>query len=57
MKELKSLIGKLGHAAQIVQQGKTFLRLMFELKARMGNTHLFTVFVFHLGSFSMNRSI
>ena len=36
VKELESLIGKLGHAAQVVQPGKTFLRRMFELKARMG---------------------
>ena len=37
LKELESLIGKLGHAAQVVQPGKMFLRQMFELKARMGH--------------------
>ena len=38
VKELESLIGKLGHAAQVVQPGKTFLRRMFELKSRMGQS-------------------
>ena len=37
LKELESLIGKLGHAAQVVQPGKMFLRRMFELKARVGH--------------------
>ena len=35
-KELESLIGKLGHAAQVVIPGKTFLRRMFELRSKMG---------------------
>jgi len=34
--ELKSLIKKLGHAAQVVVPGKTFLRRMFELNRRWG---------------------
>jgi len=34
-KELESLIGKLGHAAQVVVPGKTFLRRIFELKLKM----------------------
>ena len=33
MKDLESLEGKLGHAAQVVPPGRTFLRRMFELKA------------------------
>ena len=33
MKDLESLVGKLGHAAQVVQPGRTFLRQKFELKA------------------------
>ena len=36
MKELESLIGKLGHAAQVVTPGKTFMRRMFELKVKVG---------------------
>ncbi len=36
VKELESLIGKLGHAAQVVTPGKTFMRQMFELKAKGG---------------------
>ena len=32
-KELKSLTGKLGHAAKVVQPGKTFMRRMFELQS------------------------
>ena len=35
-KELESLVGKLGHAAQVVPPGKTFMRRLFELKAAMG---------------------
>ena len=35
-KELESLIEKLGHAAQVVILGKTFLRRMFELRSKMG---------------------
>ena len=35
-KELESLVGKLGHAAQVVRPGKTFMRRLFELKAAMG---------------------
>ena len=37
-KELESLIGKLGHAAQVVQPGKTFLHRMFELKSKMSQS-------------------
>ena len=33
MKDLESLVGKLGHAAQVVPPGRTFLWRMFELKA------------------------
>ncbi len=33
IRELESLVGKLAHAAQVVQPGKTFLRRMFETKA------------------------
>ena len=37
MKELESLAGKLGHAAQVVQLGKPFLRrILYERKAKMG---------------------
>ncbi len=36
MKELESVIGKLGHAAQVVTPGKTFMQRMFELKAKGG---------------------
>ena len=35
LKELESLIGKLGYAAQVVTPGKTFMRRMFELKAKV----------------------
>ena len=35
VKELESLIGRLSHAAQVVQPGKTFLRRLFELKSIM----------------------
>ena len=36
VKDLESLIGKLGHAAQVVVPGKTFLRWLFELKGKVG---------------------
>ena len=35
-KEMDSLIGKLGHAAQVVAPRKMFLHWMFELKEKMG---------------------
>ena len=35
-KELESLVGKLGHATQVVPPGKTFMRRLFKLKAAMG---------------------
>ncbi len=31
-RELESLVGKLAHAAQVVQPGKTFMRKLFELQ-------------------------
>ncbi len=31
-RELESLVGKLAHAAQVVQPGKTFMRRLFELQ-------------------------
>ena len=34
--ELESLVGKLGHDAQVVPPGKTFTRRLFEPKAAMG---------------------
>ena len=41
-KELKSLVGKLAFASQVVKPGKTFLRRMFELisVARHGHHHI-----------------
>ena len=33
LKELQSLTGKLGHAAKVVEPGKTFMRRMFELQS------------------------
>ena len=38
MKELESLVGKLAHASQVVQSGKTFMRRMFELNAVRGRS-------------------
>ena len=50
MKELESLAGKLGHAAQVVQLGKTFLRrILYERKAKkMGQSR---------GRFRLNTGI
>ena len=36
MKDLELLIGKLGHAVQVVVPGKTFLWRLFELKGKVG---------------------
>jgi len=38
-KDLKSLVGKLAHASQVVQPGRTFMRKTFELLAGMRSTH------------------
>ncbi len=38
IRELESLVGKLAHAAQVVQPSKTFLRRMFETKAARGRS-------------------
>ena len=39
MKELELLAGKLGHAAQVVQPGKTPLRrILYERKAKKGQS-------------------
>ena len=39
MKEVELLAGELGHVAQVLQQGKTFLRrILYELKAKMGQS-------------------
>ena len=49
MKELESLAGKLGHAAQVVQPGKTSLRrILYERKAKMGQSR---------GRFRLNTGI
>ena len=49
IKELESLAGKLGHAAQVVQLGKTFLRrILYERKAKMGQSR---------GRFRLNTGI
>ena len=41
-KDLESLVGKLAHASQVVQPGKTFMRRMFELLAgtRLAHHHI-----------------
>lgn len=38
-KDLESLVGKLAHASQVVQPGKTFMRRMFELLAGTRSAH------------------
>ena len=38
-KNLESLVGKLAHASQVVQPGKTFMRRMFELLTGTQLTH------------------
>ena len=49
MKELESLAGKLGHAAQVVQPGKTFpRRILYERKSKMGQSR---------GRFRLNTGI
>ena len=40
-RDLESLIGKLGHAAQVVVPVKTFLHRLFELKAKVGRSRRF----------------
>jgi len=41
-RDLESLVGKLAHASQVVQPGKTFMRRMFELLAgtRLAHHHI-----------------
>ena len=38
-KDLESLVGKLAHASQVVQPGRTFMRRMFELLAGTRSAH------------------